>query len=67
MLILDLNNWTIKWNATIDDASLLTKSWILESSEYSDDEKKTGYKTSAEFFTGQVTNTIFDLLPDEDF
>ena len=67
MLILDLNNWTIKWNATIDDDSLLGKKWKIESSEYSDDDKKTGYKTSAEFSTEQVTNTIYDLLPDEDF
>jgi hypothetical protein len=66
MLILDLNNWTIKWNATIDDESLLSKSWILESSEVSDDDMYTGYETSAEFGTGQVTNTIFDLPPDED-
>jgi hypothetical protein len=67
MLILDLNNWTIKWNATIDDDSLLRKKWKLESSEYSDDFKKTGYYTIAKFSTEQVTNTIYDLLPDEDF
>lgn len=54
MLILDLNNWTIKWNATIDDVSLLGKSWFLDSSEFSDDLSKTGYLTSVEFSADRV-------------
>lgn len=58
MLLLDLQNWTIKWNATIDDTNYFGKSWTLESSEISDELEgfSTGYETSAVSHMEEVTN-----------
>jgi hypothetical protein len=38
MLLVDLSNWTIKWNTTVaNDKTILNKAWSLDISEYSDE------------------------------
>ena len=71
MLLVDLSNWTIKWNATLaNDKTILNKAWFFESFEYSDELDyplyKHGFSTSAGFKTKKIKNKIINLQPDKD-
>jgi hypothetical protein len=65
MLIVDYENWTIKWNERIpDDSKVLNKFWSLKVNEFSDDNNWIGLDSKAKFTSKNVKNKVINLEPD---
>ena len=71
MLLVDLSNWTIKWNTTLaNDKAILNKAWSFSSREFSDEWDYPlyyyGFSTSAQFKTKKIKNKLINLNPEKD-